>query len=654
MLESMRQNVKSLQLFFWLVIVAFIAAPLIAAIRGSFGKPGDQNAVAWVSRTPISLTMLQQEYQGLVNLYKQFYGDNLTPELLQNLQLEKQALNQVIRKALLVQGAQEHDLQVSAEELVTRIRDIPQFQQNGRFDPDIYKKLLARVRMTPQEFEAQTRDNLLAQKIEHLIKSTVQITDQEVRQDYVVENEKVKVEGIFVTPESLLADVEVAEDEVSAYYEAHKETFTTPPRVKVQYMVFDPQQIKEEVTVPEEEIRQYYEANTEEFDKGKEVHARHILIRVDETVAETPEEDVDETPEEEPAEDPDAVARQQIEEILQLLQEGTDFAELATRYSDDLGSAQQGGDLGFFSKGMMVPEFEEAAFALEPGEVSEPVRTQYGYHIIKVEEVREEPDPYGKATPIIEDRLKLEQATMLANARAEEMYKDLLDIRDFQQIAQNAGLEVHVSKFFSRDEPIDEITPAGMRQIQEMAFTLNADERFSQPVETDTGVYLLEFLESQDPYIPELAGITGDVTEAVRQEKAREQAKAEAQTIAKALKAGATWEDVAEQYSVETFSPDPFSRRQSYISGIQGTTEDLIKTAFALKEQESSPVIELTDRFCIIRLLERIPIDEEAFAEEQESLQEQLLKQKQNTVFQEYVDDLEQQAEIKISEALEG
>jgi peptidyl-prolyl cis-trans isomerase D len=310
--------------------------------------------------------------------------------------------------------------------------------------------------------------------------------------------------------------------------------------------------------------------------------------------------------------------------------------------------------LGFFSKGMMVPEFEEAAFALEPGEVSEPVRTQYGYHIIKVEEVREETDPYGKAKPIIEDRLKLEQAALLAEARAEEAYKDLLDIRDFQQIAQNAGLEVHVSKFFSRNEPIDETTSPAMQQIQEMAFTLNADERFSQPIETVAGYYLLEFLESQDPYVPELAEITGDVTEVVRQEKAKEQAKAEAEKIAEALKSGGNWEEVVKQYSVETFSPEPFSRRQSYISGIRGDTEEFIKIAFSLEDQNSSSVIELTDKFCIIRLVEQVPIDEESFTDEQGSLKQQLLRQKQNTVFQEYVDDLRQKAEIKVSEALEG
>lgn len=637
MLESMRQNTKSLQPFLWLVVVAFVGVPVITAIRGSLDKAGSKNAAALVNGTAVSFTSLEQEYRRLYNFYKQFYGDNLTRDVLNNLQLEKIALNQLVQSALLVQEAEKYHLRVSADELVTMIRDIPDFQTDGLFDPEVYKTLLARARLTPQDFETRVTEDLLTQKIEYLIKHTVQISDREVRQEYIAENEQVKVEGIWMNPVQFIEKVEMTDDEVASYYESHKETFQTPPRLKVRYIVFKPEALMDEITISEEDNRQYYEANKSEFDKGKEVNARHILLRL--------EEDADEETE--------ASIKELGEEILLLAKDGTDFSFLAETYSDDPGSAENGGDLGFFSKGMMVPEFETAAFALEPGQVSDLVKTQFGYHIIKVEEVREEADPYAKAKPIIEDRLKLEQAKMLAAARAEDAYEEVLSIRNFEQIAEKNDLQVAVSRFFARGESLDENTPV-LRQVEELAFTLNTDERFSQPIETFSGYYLLEFWETKAPYIPELEEIAEDVPEALRQEKAKELASAEIRKIEEELKAGIAWENVVEKYALETFSPEPFDRRERYISEVQGDIEEFVKIAFSLEEQAYSSVIDLAEKYCVIRLVEKIAIDETTFEGEKDSLKKELLRQKQNIVFEEFIEDLQQKADIRYSELLEG
>jgi len=639
MLESMRQNVKSLQLFFWLVIVAFIGAPLVGVLKGSFGKSGGDNAIAWVNGKPISFTSFKLEYQNIYSFYKQVYGDNLTEEVLKNMQLEQTAIKQLTQRALLVEEAQRYNMHVSAEELVNAIREIPVFQKDNQFDPETYKNFLTRaLRLKPQEFqefEEQTAENLLVEKFEHLIKQTVRISDQEVFEDYKVENEKVQVEGIFVKPEQFEEQVEFTDEDVASYYDTHKERFKTPERIKVRYIHFDPQRIKDEVTLSEEEIRQYYEDNESEFNKGKEVRARHILFRL--------VQDADEETE--------AAVKQNAEEVLQKLKDGADFAEMAKEHSEDTVSGENGGELGFFTKGMMVPEFEEAAFALAEGKISDLIRSQFGYHIIKVEEIREEPDPYGKAKPVISDRLKLENAKRLALEQTEDSYQDLLDMNDLQQVASKAGIEAHVSQFFARGEPIDEDTQA-IPQVQEVAFTLNAGEKFSQPVETLSGYYILEFLELKEPYVPELEEITEKVTDAVSQEKAREFAKAEAQKIEGELKGGADWEELIEKYSLEKFSPQPFNRRQYSISEFKENSKDVIKIAFSLKENESSAVIELPQNYCIIRVVEKMAVDEEKFQEEEETLKKQLLKEKQGTAFRELVEDLKQKADIRISELI--
>ena len=154
--------------------------------------------------------------------------------------------------------------------------------------------------------------------------------------------------------------------------------------------------------------------------------------------------------------------------------------------------------------------------------------------------------------------------------------------------------------------------------------------------------------------MPELEEITEKVTVAVRQEKTRELAKAEAQKIEAELKEGTDWEELIEKYSLEKFSPEPFNRRQYYINEFREKSEDVIKVAFSLKENEQSGVLELPQNYCIIRVIEKTGIDEEKFQEEKETLKEQLLQKKQNTVFRELVEELKQNADIKVSELLTG
>ena len=637
MLESMRQNTKSLQIFFWLVVAAFIVAPLAGVFRSRGGSPGSQNAAALVNGEPISFTNLEQQYRNLYNFYRQIYGDNLTPDVLQNLGLEQAALDQLIEQALLVQGARSSQLQVSEDELVKTIHDIPQFQKNGRFDADTYTTLLTRSRMTPQDFEARMEEDLLAQKMELVIKESVRVSDQEVRLDYVTENEKVQVEGIVLKHQQFVEAVEVTEDERASYYADNSAEFTTPPRIKVQYVALTFENFAHDITIAEEALKEYYATHETEFNKGKEVQASHILLRV--------EAEADEAA--------DAEALQKAVEIRQRLDEGAEFADLAKTHSEDPGSAVNGGDLGFFSKGMMVPEFEAAAFALEPGSVSEPVRTQFGYHLIKVAEVREDADPYATALPVIEERLKSEEAKTLSQQKADAVYQQVLDDKSLQQAAEESELVAVTSEFFAQGEPIDETL--GMNwQVQNVAFTLSPLERFSQPIEAADGFYVLEFLEEQDPYVPELAEIESEVKDAVIQKKAGELALTEAQALKDALDAGTTiWADMLADEQNETISPEPFSRRQQYVSELGSKTKDVAALAFGLQEGAVSEVVELSDAYCILSLKEKVAIDEDLFAEQKAELTKQLLSKKQNLVFDEFVEDLKQQAEIRISELLQ-
>ncbi len=635
----MRKNIKSLSIMLWLVVIAFIGSAIIGgALTGRSGPSERQGVIAWVNGKPISNTTFENRYRTTYGWYKQIYGDNLTRDMIENLQLPQNTLNQLTQEALLIQEAQKHNLYVSDEELIRSIQDMSQFQSNNQFNPEIYQNTLSRIRMSPEEFEEQVMEGLLVDKIEHLIKQTVRLSDQELLQDYIAQNEKIEVEGFLVKTEKFQEQAEFTEEEVQQYYEAHKETFMTPERVKIQYIHFDPQQLKDEVTVSEDELSQYYEEHQSEFHKEKEVKARHILFQIGQEVA---EETV--TPVQEKAED-----------VLRQLKEGADFAELAQQYSDDPGSKENGGDLGFFTRGSMVPEFEEVAFSLEAGQMSELVRSQFGFHIIQVDEVREEEkEPYDTAKSTITDRLKSAKAKETAAERVEVSYNDLLETGNLlHEVASKDQLEVQVSDFFAKGERIDDKTFA-LPQIQDVAFTLSADNKFSPPIETPLGYYIIEFLEFKEPYIQDLTEVKDNASDAVRQKKAEELAKAEAQKIEKALAEGIAWEEITTQYpEVEAFAPQPFSRRQQYIPEAQGKTEDVIKIAFALQDGKQSSVIELSATYAIIRVKERTGIDTEVFQKEKDSLKQQLLRQKQDTVLREFVEELRQSADIEIAPGL--
>lgn len=634
MLDVMRDNLKSLQFVLWLVILAFIISSVWFFGQGGSGRNA-QNAVAWVNDEPVSMASFDSAYRQIYGFYRQIYGDNLTDDVLKTLKLDQAALQQLTENILLAQQARAYNISVSDEELVTAIQKMPQFQTNNQFDGALYKKLLARIRTTPQEFENQTESELLREKMRLILMQTAQISDQEALAEYAAQNDKISIDGMLVNAEKFTERVTLADTDTQTYYDAHKQDFTTPPRVKIHYLRYDPQTMKADITPTEEDIRAYYDANEEEFNRGPEVKARHILFRIPEgaTAEQT------------------AAIRAKAEDVLKQAQGGADFAELAQANSEDTGSKESGGDLGFFGKGQMVSEFENAAFALQPGQISEIIQTQFGLHILKVDEKREETDPYAKAKPDITERLKAAGARDLAAERAGIAYDDLMKAQTMQDVAAKDKLEVNASNFFGSGEPIDEKTGVSP-QIQEVALTLSAEQKFSEPIETPTGFYLIEFVERKEPYVPELAEIKEKVTEAARHEKAKELAKAEAEAIQNALTSGTAWDDITKTFTAETFSPRPFSRRQAYITEARGKSEELAKVAFGLRDGEYSQLFEIESDFCVVRVKERIAADMTQFEKEKAALKARLLQQKQQTLFREFVDGLKQQATIEYAKGM--
>ena len=369
MLDRMRRHKGWLKWSLGLVEVAFIILYIPDFLRAKDpaggALPSDQ--IAQVNGRGVSVLEFRTAYQRQVAAYRQAYGANVSDQLLRQLGFEQQVLQQLVNEQAMVAEAERLGMTVTDGEVRQRILAMPEFQLNGQFVGEAqYQAMLnsARPPMTPGEFESGLRRQLLVEKLRAVVTDWVAVTDAEADAEYARRNEKVKVQLVHVPSSAFLPQMTATDAEVAAYFDAHKEAYRIGERRKVRYLLVDVESLRQGVIVSSRETERYYNDNIELFSTPEQVRASHILFKT---------EGKDE-----------AAVKAAAEKVLAEAKGGADFAELAKKHSQDT-SAQGGGDLGLVGRGQTVKPFEDVAFTLKPGEVSEVVVTDFGYHIIKVE-----------------------------------------------------------------------------------------------------------------------------------------------------------------------------------------------------------------------------------------------------------------------------
>ena len=275
MLNLMRKNAGT-----WLIKILLGAIVLVFVFWG-VGSFRDRGAgrVASVNGDPIMVEEYNETYNRLLEQIKQRYGNRLNDEMLKMLQVKKQAMDQLIEKRLLLTEAKRLNFLVSDEELSSTIKAIPAFQDNGNFDNRRYRAVLAQNRLTPESFEVKQREFILMDKVRSLVSDSVKVSDAEVEDSYQWKNSQIKIDYVLFDP-SLISDIRLSEDEIKAYFDAHKDTYKTEPKRKAVYLQFTPEMYHSKVSLTDSEIKEYFEANPGEFDTPKTVEASHILIKV--------------------------------------------------------------------------------------------------------------------------------------------------------------------------------------------------------------------------------------------------------------------------------------------------------------------------------------------------------------------------------------
>jgi peptidyl-prolyl cis-trans isomerase D len=433
MLQTIRERAQG-----WIAwaIVILISIPFALWGIQSYLGVGSEPVAATVDGLEITQRQLDMSYQDTRMRLRERLGSAYRPELFDERTMRAQVLERMIQETLVLQVAREMGLRASDQELRTAIMTNPAFQREGRFDNATYERMLDLQGMRAPQYEDSLRQRIVGTQLERAMLASVLATDKEVADAVRLDRQERRVSYVRVPKTEVASDEPVSDAEIESYHAANPERFKTPERVRLSYLVLDANEIDQGQTPDESALRQRYEEEKQRFTKPERRRARHILITLD-TGADAEAE---------------AAAQARIEEIRGRIAAGEDFAELARTLSEDPGSAGQGGDLGFFQEGLMDAAFDHAAFALAQGELSAPVRSQFGYHLIEVTEIEE-----GEVKPFEEVREQLIAEATRSNAEglffdwAERLANLAYENPDSLQPAADAlGLSVETSDWVTR------------------------------------------------------------------------------------------------------------------------------------------------------------------------------------------------------------
>ena len=633
MLDRMRRHRNWLKWSLGLVCLAFVIFYIPDFLRSDTGAAAG-DSVAVIEGQPITADEFRRTYQAQLQSYRAAYGGNMNEQLLKQLGIDQQILQQMVDERAAMAEANRLGITVSDAEVAQRIYAVPAFQENGAFIGTArYQQLLASQRppMTTSEFEENVRRSLAVDKLRLTVTDWLSISDKELEQEYRRRNEKVKLTLVTFNADTYRLDVTASDSDVASHFEAHTADFKIPEKRKVKYLLVDVEALRAKISVPPADVERAYNDSIEQYSTPEQVRASHILLKTqgkDEAIVKAKAEDV----------------------LKEAKAPGADFAALARKYSEDEANAKNGGDLDFFGKGRMVPEFDNVAFAMQPGQISDLVKTEFGYHIIKLtdkkagttrklDEVRQQ----------LTEQLAFDRAQTQAATLAETLAAQIKKPADLDAVAKAQGLTVQETGFFARDEPI-----LGVGSAPEMtarAFSLNPGE-VSAPLRTSRGFVFETLVDRKDSYIPKLDEVKDRVREEVVKQRARDMAKERAVAMAAKLKTAPDFDKAAKAAGVEPKTTELLTR-DSPVPDL-GAAPEVLDTAFKLAEGAVSDPISTDAGTVIVKVVEKQETAAQDLTSNKDTFREEILADRRNRFFSSYMMKAKQKMKIQVNrEALQ-
>jgi peptidyl-prolyl cis-trans isomerase D len=628
MLDRMRRHKGWLKWSLAIVILAFIILYIPSFLRPD--AAGNNDVVASVEGREITVGRFRQAYQQQMQSYRAQFGGNVDERMLKQLGIDQRIVQQMIEEETGLAEAARLGITATDEEVRTRIATMPGLQENGQFiGEQRYRQLLQMQNppLSPHDFEDQIRRGITLQKLHSALTNWITVSDKELDAEYRRRNEKVKLAVVSFPADKFREGIQPTDAELNAYFEAHKNDLKIPEKRKVRYALVDLQAIRNRTQVSAQDIQRNYEDNQQQYSTPEQVRASHILLKTE-------------------GKD-DAAVKKQAEDLLAQIKKGADFAELATKYSEDDGSKTKGGDLDFFSKGTMVPEFDKAAFSMKVGEVSDLVRSQYGYHIIKVTDKKAATTKsLDEVRAQIEDQIKWDRAQTEAQRIADDVAKSLKKPADFDTVAKGRGLTVGESALFSKDEPIGGLGMAPA--VAQRAFEMKEGE-VSEPIRTPQGFAFITVTGRQDSYVPKLDEVKAKVRDEVIKQKAVEVARQKAASVGAQMKSG-DFNAVAKAAGLDVKTTE-FIARGAPIGDV-GVSPAVDAVAFAMQPGAVSAPIATDNGMVIVKMLERQDPAPSDAATAKASLKTEMINERRNRFYASYMAKARERMKVNVNREL--
>jgi peptidyl-prolyl cis-trans isomerase D len=630
MLDIMRRK-KRLKAILWLVIISLGLGMVLLFIPGAnVGTATFDTSAATVAGESVPMKEFLDAYRRVLQNYSAGGRNRVDPEILKALGLDRQALDALINIRVVGYAAKRLGLDVSAQEIRDAVENNPNLMENGQFiGVERYKALLAANNITVTQFEDNMRTALLSRKIRNVVSDSLAISENEMRADFTRTNQEAQITFAILKKDDFRKRVNPTETEIRAYFDAHKATYNLREQRRSQYLLFSLSAAAANIQVTDQEIRDEWNRQP----RPETVTASHILFEVKDTAKE-------------------AEIKAKSEDVLKRAKAGEDFAALAKKYSEDPGSAKNGGELGSFPREQMVKEFSDVAFSLKPGEISDLVRTQFGFHIIKVG--RHDKPELESSRREIEQSVKLNKASDLLKKKVAEAEKMSATQKDLGAIAKaiDVPTEVRETPLLSKDS--DPYTSGVSASFLSELFSLKEVNAVGKSVDMTLGYAIPKLLQVELPKPADFNLSRANVQKDLIESKASELMMAEAKRLADEAGQAGDLEKTAQKQKITVKTSGSFKRDAAPDPEI-GTVPQVATAAFDQPVGKVVPPIDLENgsKALVMQVKSRTPFDEAGYAKQKAEIRERLLGSRQDAYFQEYIrrvmDDLQKEGQIRVN-----
>jgi peptidyl-prolyl cis-trans isomerase D len=599
-----------------LVVGVLAVGMLLYLVPQGTGTGSSPDTVAQVGDQVVTVTDVRDQLQKIQKR-------NQVPKALEGFYAQQILLQLVFEKELEYE-AKRLGITVSDEERAERIRQIlPTVYSDGAFvGMDRYSaEVRTRFEMGVGEFEELIRQGLLEEKFRRLVTDGISAKPEEILEEFQRRNEKVKLDYVLIKPEDLEAKLNPGEAELSAHYEKNRSRYMVPERRVVRYALLDLNELRQHVQVSDSELRAIYQQHIAQYQVQDRVHVEHILFK---TIGKTDAEV--------------AEIQKKAEEVLKKAKKGANFEDLAKQYSEDTGTQPKGGDLGWIVHQQTVPEFEKAAFGLPKNGISDLVRTQYGFHIIKVlDRENAHTKPFEEVKDSIRGPLILQEVDRQASDESDKIAAAVRKSSrgSLDSLAKQFNLSVAETRPVAATDAVLEL--GNSQELKDTIFQLRAGE-LSMPIRTDRGYVVLSVKEIQGAHQGAFAEVRDQVLEDWKRDNAAQLARSKAQELAKRLQAGENIHSAAKALGLEAKTSDSFAR-DGNITGAANSKQ--LSPAFRLAVGQNSPPVSVGANWLVYRVIEKQEPKLEDLPNQSKELRDRVLQEKRSLAFEAFQSALE-------------